>query len=122
MGEISINYKIEAMKKFIALYYAPASAMEQMSNLSPEEQSKGMEAWFAWKDKCGAAIVDFGAPLMDGEQESPEGKWTAGNKEVTGYSIVQAKDLAAAKLLFKDHCHLTWAPGCSIGLHEFAPI
>jgi len=33
------------MKKFIVIYHAPGSAMEQMQNATPEEMKKGMEPW-----------------------------------------------------------------------------
>ena len=55
------------MKKFIVIYHAPADAMEQTANTSPEDQAKGMEMWMQWAQKCGDKLVDMGAPL---------GKWT----------------------------------------------
>jgi len=33
------------MKKFIVLYRAPVSAMEQMKKSSEEDMKKGMERW-----------------------------------------------------------------------------
>jgi hypothetical protein len=36
------------MKKFIALYLAPTSALEQMKKATPEQMKAGMDAWMAW--------------------------------------------------------------------------
>ncbi len=77
------------------LYMAPIAAEVQM-NASPEEMKKGMEPWMAWYKKCGKAIVDQGAPL--GKGVSVDNKGTAkGQTQVTGYTIVQAKDLETTK-------------------------
>ena len=35
------------MKKFIVLYHAPTSVLEQMQNATPEEAQAGMEPWMA---------------------------------------------------------------------------
>lgn len=110
------------MKKFIALYYAPASTMAAMANVSPEDQAKTMEAWYAWKEKSGDHIVDFGAPLMPGQHLSPTNNWSASSKEVTGYSLLQGESEADVKALFVEHPHLSWAEGCSIEVHEFAAM
>ena len=54
------------MKKFMVIYHAPMDAMEQMGNVSPEEQAEGMKAWNAWADQCGDRMVDLGTPLAGG--------------------------------------------------------
>ena len=33
------------MKKFMVIYHAPQSLMEQTANSTPEEMEKGMEGW-----------------------------------------------------------------------------
>ncbi len=110
------------MKKFIAVYYAPASAMAAMANVTPEQAAEGMKPWMAWKEKCGDAIVDMGAPLMPGAALDASGKWSGSSKEVTGYSILQGESAEQVKALFDGHPHLSWAPGTSIEVHEFAPM
>ena len=62
------------MKKFIVIYHAPADAQMDTSNMSPEQQAEGMEAWMTWAKKCGDKLVDLGAPLMNGKALSPDGK------------------------------------------------
>ncbi len=110
------------MKKFVAVYYAPASAMAQMANATPEQKAAGMAPWMDWKARAGDAIVDFGAPLMPGHQLDPSGNWSGSTNEVTGYSILQGNSIEEVKALFAGHPHLSWAPGCSIDVHEAAEM
>ena len=56
-----------------------------------------MKPWFAWKDSVGDALVDFGAPLFGGQRLLPDGSAENSTKEVSGYSILQASDMDAAK-------------------------
>ena len=107
------------MKKFMILYMAPVSAEAQM-NVSPEEMKKGMEPWVAWQKKCGKAIVDMGAPLGMGECVDKKGS-SKSKSQVTGYTIVQAKDLAAAKAMVADHPHFM-LPKASIEVLEVMPM
>jgi len=110
------------MKKFVALYHAPAEALAQMANATPEQKMEGMKPWMAWKEKVGSGIVDLGAPLFGGQSISKGGQWGGSSKEVSGYSIVQGESLEAAQALFEDHPHLNWHPAASIELHELAPM
>ena len=110
------------MKKFIVIYHAPAKAVERMAKASPEEQAKGMKGWMQWAKKCGTKLVDLGAPLMNGQQLNPDGGSSKSKKNVTGYSILQAKNLEDAKKLLKGHPHLAWNADCSIEIHETMPI
>lgn len=103
------------MMKFMVLYMAPVAAEEQM-NVSPEEMKKGMEPWMAWYKKCGKAIVDMGTPLGKGLCVDKKGS-SKGKTQVTGYSIVQAKDIDAAKAMIADHPHLLM-PNASIEVLE----
>lgn len=110
------------MKKFIVIYHAPADAMKQMANTTPEEQKKGMEGWMVWAQKCGSKLVDMGAPLMNGQQLSPDGTSKSSDKNVAGFSILEAENLEEAKDLLKGHPHLAWNADCSIEVHETMPL
>lgn len=107
------------MTKFMVLYMAPVSAEAQM-NVSPEEMKKGMEPWNVWYKKCGKAIVDMGAPLGKGFCIDKKGS-IKGQTQVTGYTIVQAKDMEAAKAMLNDHPHLMM-PKASIEVLEIMPM
>jgi len=110
------------MKKFIVLYHAPMEAMQQSANASPEEMAKGMEVWMQWAQKCGDKLVDLGSPLMNGQQISPDGKSKNSDKNVVGYSILQAENMEEAKSLLQGHPHLGWNASCAIEVHETMPL
>ena len=107
------------MKKFMILYLAPVTAGQQM-NVSPEEIKKGMEPWLAWFNKCGKAIVDGGTPLANGIHFTKNGS-SKGQTQVTGYSIVQAKDMEAVKAMLTDHPHFM-LPKASVEVFEMMPM
>ena len=106
------------MKKYIVIYHAPAEAMEMMANATPEQRAEGMKPWMAWQEAIGDALVDMGNPLVGGQRLLPDGSVQMSTKEVTGYSILQAKDMETAKSLLKGHPHLAWTGGCDIEVHE----
>jgi hypothetical protein len=103
----------------MVLYMAPVSAEVQM-NVSPEEMKKGMEPWNAWYKKCGKAIVDMGAALGKGACLDKKGA-SKSQSQVTGYTIVQAKDMEAAKAIVAGHPHLMM-PKASIEVLEIMPM
>ena len=74
------------MKKFIVIYRAPASAIEQTQDASPEDMKKGIELWYAWAKKCGSGLVDMGNPLGNGQKLTESGS-SPSDKDVVGYSI-----------------------------------
>ncbi len=109
------------MKKFIVIYHSSVDAEDKMKNSKPEDMKKGMEAWMVWAKKCGDGLVDMGAPLRGGQRLTPAGS-NPSDKGVSGYSILQAPDMDAAKALLEGHPHLAWAAGCEIEVHETMPM
>ena len=113
------------MKKFLVVYHAPmdAAAMQEMANRPPEEMAKGMEMWMQWAKKCGSHLVDLGAPLMGGQQLSADGSFKPSEKNVCGFSILQANSMDEAKSLLQGHPHLgSWNPQATIEIHETMPL
>ncbi len=110
------------MKKFIVTYHQGESALEKMKNSTPDDMQKGMEAWMAWSKKCGDHLVDFGQPLGFGQKLLEGGKSEMSNREVCGYSILEANDMDHAKELLQGHPHLGWDGGCEIEVHESLPM
>lgn len=110
------------MKKFIVLYHAPAKAMQETANSTPEEMKKGMEQWMQWAQKCGDKLVDMGTPLEGGQKLNASGSSEPSKKEVVGYSILQANDMNEAKSLLQGHPHLMWRNDCEIEVHESMPL
>jgi hypothetical protein len=109
------------MKKFIVIYHAPLEATKQAANSSPEEMKEGMKPWMAWAEKCGDGLIDMGTPLGNGQAVTSEGT-APSDKEVVGYSILQAEDMDGAVAMLKDHPHLKWNEGCAIEVHEALPL
>lgn len=111
------------MKKFLVLYHAPVEALQQTMNVPPEQQAKGMEAWMQWAQKCGDNLVEMGAPLMGGQELRHDGSINNSHKNVSGYSILQAENMDAAKSLMEGHPHISgWHPDATIEIHETMAI
>lgn len=83
--------------KFIILYSGPAV---------PSDASH--EGWMVWFKNLGSALVDKGSPLAQGTVLHRDGTTTDKDASATfnGYSIIQAKDKAAAIELVKTHPYL----------------
>jgi len=71
--------------------------------------------------KCGDSLVDLGTPLGHGQKLSASGS-SPGERNVIGYSILQAENMDEAKKLLEGHPHLAWAAGCDIEVHESLPL
>ena len=107
------------MAKYILLYKGPATDMSQMS----EDQVNGvMAAWEKWIKDVGSALVDVGQPMANGISLVDNGSsGTAGL--LNGYSIVEAKDIEAAKKLTVGHPFLSEGKGkFAIDVYELMPL
>jgi hypothetical protein len=114
--------KVRPLKKCLVTYHSTAAAVKKMQQSSEEEKAAGMNAWMKWAEKCGDRLVEMGAPLMGGINLKPTGGAEPSKRKVTGYSILQAESMAAAKRLLKGHPHLAWNKGCEIEVHEAIPM
>jgi hypothetical protein len=92
--------------KFLVLYRSAFSAEEQMANADPEQARAGMEAWMAWANEAGDAIVDLGLPLGSGKHLDGA-RVAASDTDAAGYSILQAESLDDVVKLLERHPHLT---------------
>ena len=109
------------MKQYLVIYHAPAAAFEKMKDATPEQMKAGMEPWMKWAERCGGGLVDLGSPLGLGRKITAAGS-SPSDKEVAGYSILQAENADAAHALLQGHPHLEWAEGCEIEVHEAQPL
>jgi hypothetical protein len=66
-----------------------------------EARQAVMAAWGAWFGELGAAIVDPGNPFAGSASVSSGGVGDGAGSELSGYSVVQADDLATASELAK---------------------
>ncbi len=69
---------------------------------TPEEGAKAMEAWNNWFGSIGAGVVDGGAPVGMSSTVSASGvEDNGGSNPISGYSVLEAADMAAAQELAK---------------------
>ena len=106
------------MSKYILIYKGQATDMSEMT----EEQSQAVMAkWGAWMGQVGGALVDVGSPF--GPSASVVDNGSAGTATAaSGYSIVEAADMAAAKGLTDGHPYLSDSDGnYAIDIYELMP-
>jgi hypothetical protein len=82
------------MTKYMLLYRAPVSAAEQMAGADPAAAQAGMDAWMAWGDRAGSALVDMGSPL---QPVSGAGE----GDPIGGYAIMQAESPEALQAVLE---------------------
>ncbi|MDT0181465.1 hypothetical protein LG322_00190 [Microbacterium aerolatum] len=92
------------MSRFVVLDHAAISASEQMQKSEDAGQAE-MQAWMAWAQKVGPALVDMGAPLGETATVPATGGGSTASTAV-GYSILEAPDLSTAAALMEGHPHL----------------
>lgn len=98
------------MAKFIVLYTADPSTIEQMmTQLTPEQSAAGMQMWMDWAASCGPALVDLGSPVGPGSHIEG-GAVGSSTSQVCGYSVMEAGSQEAVNALLEGHPHLR-SPG-----------
>jgi hypothetical protein len=102
------------MAKFLVLYRAATTATEQMAAGTPEQAQAGMDAWMAWAQRAGDAVVDLGSPLNVVEAGGDAGD------PIGGFSVLQADDAEALVKVLDGHPHV--AMGGTIEILEFLPM
>ncbi|WP_372729747.1 hypothetical protein [Nocardioides sp.] len=107
------------MTKFMFIYQSPPMPAD-----APEWTQEQMEAelgrWMAWAGRVGEGMVDFGAPLAADAAVTADGV-TDSQSQISGYTILEAADLDAAKALADGHPHLAM-PGASIEILQVQPV
>jgi len=81
------------MAKFVVVYTGGAMAE------TPEAQEAVMQKWMGWFGSLGAAVTDFGNPFGASAGIAADGSSAAAKAGLTGYSIIEADDLASATKL-----------------------
>lgn len=111
----------KSTRPYVPLELIHYEAYRNMKDATPEDMKKGMDKWMEWAGKCGNGLVDMGTPLGNGQKVTKVGTMPS-DKEVIGYSILQAENIDEAVGMLKEHPHLEWAEGCEIEVHESLPI
>lgn len=107
------------MPKFMMVYKGEATDMADM----PEAEAQAVMAkWAEWMQKVGPALSDIGAPFGPSVSVVDDGSvGTAAS--LTGYTIVQADDLAAAQALADGHPYLSEGRGdYAVDIYELMPV
>jgi hypothetical protein len=96
------------MKKFLVLYLAPVSVIEEWMKKSPEER-KGEEAtmkaeWDAWMKEHSASVKET-AGAGKTKRVTKEGTSDTKN-DIMLFSLVEAESLEAVATMFENHPHL----------------
>jgi hypothetical protein len=84
---------------YLVLYRSSMTAGEQMAQSTPEQAQAGMDAWMAWAQQAGDAVVDLGTPTEVVEAGGDSGD------PIGGYSILQAESHEALGKILQDHPH-----------------
>lgn len=86
---------------------------------TPEEGAKSMAAWQAWMGDMGDALLEPGAPVGSSSTVKSDGSVVddGGPDPTSGYSLVEAEDVAAAQNMAKSCPNLqaggtNWNPSC----------
>ncbi len=107
------------MSQFMMIYKGEAT---DMSDMTAEEGAAVMAKWATWMEKVGAGLADVGTPFGPGSSLVDDG--TSGTAvSLTGYSIVEADDMAAAQALADGHPYLSEGKGdYAIDIFELMPV
>lgn len=107
------------MSRFMMVYKGEATDMSEMSE---QESAEVMAKWGAWMQKVGAAVTDLGSPFGPGVSVVDDGS-TGTAVSLTGFSIVEADDMDAARALTDGHPYLSEGKGdFAIDMYEMLPV
>lgn len=107
------------MAKFMMVYKGEATDLADM----PKEVAQEVGAkWAAWMQKVGPALTDLGTPFGPGMSVVDDGT-TGSAVPLSGYSIVEAADMAAVQSLADGHPYLSEGKGnFAIDIYELLPV
>jgi hypothetical protein len=111
------------MKKFLVLYLAPASVIDDWKKTEPAKRKEAEEAmqrdWKTWMGDHKKMFVDAGAGV--GKTKRVAALVSDTRNDIMLYAIVQADSHDAAAKAFEGHPHLT-IPQSSIEIMELNPL
>ena len=107
------------MPKFMMVYKGDATDLADMSKEQAEEVGA---KWGVWMQKVGPALTDLGSPFGPGTSLVDDG--TSGSAvSLTGYSIVEATNMAEAQSFADGHPYLSEGKGdFAIDIYELMPV
>ena len=107
------------MSQYILVYKGEATDMADMTS---EEGAEVMAKWGVWMQNVGSALTDIGAPFGPASSVVDDGS-ASSPAPLTGYSIVEAEDMAAARALCDTHPYLSEGDGSfAVDIYELMPV
>lgn len=107
------------MSQYMLVYKGEATDMSEMTQ---DEAMVVMGKWGVWMEKVGTALADVGSPFGEGTSVVDDGS-SGTASALTGYSIVEADDMAAAQALSVGHPYLIEGAGnFAIDIFELMPV
>jgi hypothetical protein len=107
------------MAKFMLLYRGDATPPE---NMTEQQRNEIMSQWNSWIEKHGAALTDVGTPMGDSVGVGGDGKDQKATS-LSGYSIVEAESLDAAKGFADGHPFLIGTGAeFAVDIYELLPV
>lgn len=107
------------MSQYMLVYKGEATDMSEMTQ---DEVMTVMGKWRVWMENVGTALTDVGSPFGDGTSVVDDGS-SGTASALTGYSIVEADDMAAAQALSVGHPFLSEGAGnFAIDIFELMPV
>lgn len=93
-----------------------------MSEMTEEQGAEVLAKWGTWMAKVGPALLDIGTPFSPGTSVVDDGS-SGTPASLTGYSIVEAGDLAGAVSLAAGHPYLSEGAGnFAVDIYEMMPV
>lgn len=112
------------MKKFLVLYLAPVSVIEEWKKTAPEKrkaaEEKMQREWKKWMSDHAKMFADVGAGVGKTKRVAAQGTSDTKN-DIMLYAIVEAESHEAAARSFDGHPHLQ-IPESSIEIMEIHPL
>ena len=108
------------MTRYLFVYHGPMTPADA-APADPAEMEAVTNAWMAWADRVGEGMLDLGAPLAGGVRVTSDGT-SPSDRDVAGYSLVEAESMDAALALAEGHPHLSMPGGCTVEIHEAQPV
>jgi len=112
------------MKKFIVLYLAPASVIEEWKQTAPDKrkaaEEKMQREWKTWMGDHASMFIDTGAGVGKTKRVTTQSVSDTKN-DLMLYAIAQAESHEAAAKMFESHPHLQ-IPNSSIEVMELHPL
>jgi hypothetical protein len=107
------------MSRYIMIYKGEAT---DTADMTEEQANEVMAKWGAWMGTVGSALVDVGSPFGEGISAIDDGT-TATPVPLSGFSIVEAESLGAARELSNGHPYLSEGAGnFAIEIFELTPV